>query len=228
MFGLKVILKICQKTDVTCDYVEKVIVGDYGQKIMKYCLKVGYNILKYGISDLEDEHPDILSDTPSIVVAEKNKFIINLNNFVKANREIFLLEPEISARQTRNTVSVQEVVDTMFQVVKNYIDNFWAEVNKRIKLTDLSAGNTSYSEAPAESIFSVWARIISGREDLAIDTAVALVRVAMEGPVASTKNSFNLSKRALDNWPSHLGERFTTDKWRPGNISKTIAKIQKD
>ena len=98
------ILKICQKTDVTCDYVEKVIVGDYRQKIMKYCLKVGYNILEYGISDLEDEHPDILSDTPSIVVAEKNKFIINLNNFVKANREIFLLEPEISARQTRNTV----------------------------------------------------------------------------------------------------------------------------
>ena len=149
---------------------------------------------------------------PSIVEAEKNKFIINLSNFVKTKREIFLLEPETSARQTRNTVPVQEVVDTMFQVVENYIDNFWTEVNKRIKLTDLSAGNTSYSEAPAESIFSVWARIISGREFLAIDTAVALVRVAMEGPVASTKDSFNLSKRALDNWPSHLGERFTTDK----------------
>ena len=45
MFGLKVILKTCQKTDVTNEYVDKVIVGDYGEQIMKYCLKVGYKIL---------------------------------------------------------------------------------------------------------------------------------------------------------------------------------------
>ena len=40
MFGLKIILKQCQKTDVTDAYVAKVIVGDYGEKIMKYCLNV--------------------------------------------------------------------------------------------------------------------------------------------------------------------------------------------
>ena len=101
-------------------------------------------------------------------------------------------------------------------------------MKKRIDLTDLSAGPTSFSEAPAESIFSVWARIISGRESLQIENVVSLVRVSMEGPVASTKQSFNISKRALDNWPSHLGERFTTNKWKPGLVSKTLAKIQKD
>ena len=228
MFGLKVILKNCQKTDVTCDYVDKVIVGDYGQKIMKYCLKVGYNILKYDKCDVEDENPDILSDTPTIVEAEKNKFIINLRNFVETKKELFVLEPETCVRQTRNAVPVQDVVDNMFHIVENYISNFWNEMKERIKLTDLSAGPTSYSEAPAESIFSVWARVISGREFLAIDTTVALVRVAMEGPVVSTRDSYHLSERALDNWPSHLGERFTTTKWRPGLISKTIATIQKD
>ena len=48
----------------------------------------------------------------------------------------------------------------------------------------------------------------------------------MEGPAVSTKDSLNLSKRALDNWPTNLGERYITKKWKPGVISKTIAKIQ--
>ena len=100
----------------------------------------------------------------------------------------------------------------------------------RIEQTDLSAGPTSFSEAPAESVFSVWARIMTGRESLSVGNTIALVRVAMEGPEASTKDSLNLSKRALNNWDiySHHGERFTTHKWKPGVISKSVAKIQND
>ena len=103
----------------------------------------------------------------------------------------------------------------------------WLEIKERVKLTDLAAGPTSFSEAPAESVFSVWENVTKGREFLAIAHTIALVRVAMEGPAASTKESLNFSKRALDNWPSHLGERFTTGNWKPGLISKTVAKIQK-
>ena len=61
---------------------------------------------------------------------------------------------------------------------------------------------------------------------LTLGHTVSLVRVAMEGPAVSTKDSLNLSKKAQDNWPSNLGERYTTKKWKPGVISKTIAKIQ--
>ena len=50
----------------------------------------------------------------------------------------------------------------------------------------------------------------------------------MEGPAAFTKDSLNLSKRALNNWPSKFGERFTTVNWKPGIISKAVAKIQKE
>ena len=98
----------------------------------------------------------------------------------------------------------------------------------RIEQTDLSAGPTSFSEAPAESVFSVWARILAGRESLSIGNLTALVRVAMEGPNAATKDSLNLSKRALANYDkySKYGERFTTIAWMPGLISKGIARIQ--
>ena len=184
MFGLKIILKQCQKTDVTDAYVGKVIVGDYGEKIMKYCLNVGYNLLKYGTSTTEDEHPDILAEFPSLVQAEKNKFIIELQDFVTEKKALFLLEEDGSVRPTRNTVSVEGVIDSMYQVVENYISKFWKEMNERIQLTDLSAGPTSFSEAPAESVFSVWSRILTGREALTVGNTIALVRVSMEGPEA--------------------------------------------
>ena len=64
MFGLKVILKTCQKTDVTNEYVDKVIVGDYGEQIMKYCLKNGCNLLKHGMIDFQDEQPEVLYAIP--------------------------------------------------------------------------------------------------------------------------------------------------------------------
>ena len=208
----------------------KVIVGDYGEKIMKYCLNVGYNLLKYGTSTIEDEHPDILAEFPSLVQAEKNKFIIELQDFVTEKKALFLLEEDGSVRQTRNTVSVEGVIDSMYQVVEIYISKFWKEMNERIQLTDLSAGPTSFSEAPAESVFSVWSRILTGREALTVGNTIALVRVSMEGPEASTKDSLNLSKRALAKWHiySKHGERFTTCNWKPGVISKSVAKIQND
>ena len=98
-------------------------------------------------------------------------------------------------------------------------------MKERFQLTDLSARPTSFTEAPAESVFSVWERISGCRPSLSLVHTVSLVRVAMEGPAVSTKDSLNLSKRALDNRPSNLREHYTTKKWKPDVISKTIAKI---
>ena len=156
------------------------------------------------------------------------KNFTHLKKIVNDNKTLLLLEEDGSVRQTRNTPTISEDIDTMFEVVNNYINKLWIGIRERIKLTDLSAGPTSFSEAPAESVFSVWENITQGRESLTIAHTIALVRVAMEGPAASTKESLNLSKRALDNWPSHLGERFTTSNWKPGLISKTVARIQKE
>ncbi len=139
-----------------------------------------------------------------------------------------MLSPESdpSIRLTRNTESSEEVLDKCFSIVEDFISKLWLGMKERYALTDLSAGPTSYSEAPAESVFSVWERVSAGRSSLSIENTIALTRVAMEGPVASTKDSFELSKAALEKWPSHLGERCTTAGWIPEVISKTVSKIQ--
>ena len=129
MFALKVILKTCQKTDVTNEYVNKVIVGSYGEQIMKYCLKVGFNLLKDGMVNFEDEQPDILSNNPCLVEGEENKFIVHLKKFINEKKELFLLEQDGSVKQTRNTVSVEEDID-MFEVVEDFISKFWSEIKK--------------------------------------------------------------------------------------------------
>ena len=72
---------------------------------------------------------------------------------------MLLLEEDGSVRQTRNTPTISDDIDTMFEVVNNYINKLWIGIRERIKLTDLSAGPTSFSEAPAESVFSIWENI---------------------------------------------------------------------
>ena len=51
----------------------------------------------------------------------------------------------------------------MFQVVEDFISKFWIEMKGRFKLTDRSAGPTSFSEAPAEASFQF------GKELLAVN-----------------------------------------------------------
>ena len=51
----------------------------------------------------------------------------------------------------------------MFQVVEDFISKFWIDMKERFKLTDLSAGPTSFSEAPAEASFQF------GKELLAVN-----------------------------------------------------------
>ena len=56
---------------------------------------------------------------------------------------------------------------------------------------------TSFSEAPAEYIFSIYDNVIHGRETISVKHATSLVRLRMQGPGVSTKASVELSKSAL-------------------------------
>ena len=95
----------------------------------------------------------------------------------------------------------------------------------RCKYTDLSDKPCAFSEAPAEGIFSVYGNVIEGREKLTIDNAVRLTRVVLHGPPPATEESANLSKEALEKFPSKFGERFCTLQWRKGMTSSTVQKV---
>jgi len=229
MYGLKIILKVCQKTDVTSEWVQSVMVGDMGEKTMQYCLKVSHSLLLDNELPFEDDQPDILNlNKPEPVDFSNNIFMKDLHKYVKGNKKLFSLEEDPSVRTTRGTagVPVEDTITKMHDIVEDYITSFWLEMRARYDLTDLGAGPTSFSEAPAESVFSVWERVSTGRPSLKLENVVALVRVGMEGPPASSKGSLHLSTKALNRWPGKHGERFTTSNWRPGVVSKTISKIQ--
>ena len=81
--------------------------------------------------------------------------------------------------------------------VKGYV-RFLNGILERLQHTDLSHGPTSYSEAPAEGLFSVLERVLNGRESLSLDCAEALTRISLEGPGVATMEG--LSKKAVQLW----------------------------
>ena len=146
----------------------------------------------------DDPQPDILNFVnPVEETLERNKFMKELVEFIKKNEEVLSPESDPSIRLTRNTESSEEVLDRCFSIVEDFISKLWLGMKERYALTDLSAGPTSYSEAPAESVFSVWERVSAGRSSLSIENTIALTRVAMEGPVALLKTALNYQRLLL-------------------------------
>ena len=110
--------------------------------------------------------------------------------------------------------------------MKEYIRKLWIGIRKRLDEADTRAMNaTSFSEAPAEGVFSIWERVTAGKASLTLAHANALLRVSKEGPSAGSKAAFKLSEKALELWPTELGERFTTVNWFVGSTSNTLKKI---
>ena len=148
----------------------------------------------------------------------------NLKKYLNENKDNFTKETNPIIRDTRS--NQQGNISSSKEAVVAYIKNLWVEVQSRLKYSDCTDGATSFSEAPAESIFSYYERIHEGRESLSLDRSNSLVRIALEGPTAATEMAKELSKESLKRHKSHLGERFTTANWRPPMISKTIIQIQ--
>lgn len=90
------------------------------------------------------------------------------------------------------------MLDSKYKVIEKYSLAFWKEIKDRISYTDLFQVLHLLVKLLHRVFFSVWGRITSGREFLTVGRTVELIRVAMEGSNASTLESFNLSKRAIE------------------------------
>ena len=126
----------------------------------------------------------------------------------------------------RNTPKSEELMGTIKNEISNYITMLWTGIKTRLDEADTRGLNCiAFSEAPAEGVFSVWERVISGRESMTLAHANALLRVSKEGPPAGSKLAYKVSKKAIDLWPSSQDERFTTKLWFSGLTEKPIRKI---
>ena len=117
-------------------------------------------------------------------------------------------------------------MEDAYKASQNYIKLLWSAIRKRVTVTDFSLSPCAYSEAPAESIFSTYARVTEGRESLTIANAVALTRVACHGPPIATSEARHFADEVFKNSPSGYGSRFCTHLWFKGAKSKVMKKIQ--
>ena len=136
---------------------------------------------------------------------------------------------EVSRRVTWQSSATEcsDYIKTAKFNIVYYINKIWVNIDSIFEYTDTSFCS-SFSEAPAESVFSIYENVISGREKLSVKRATSLVRLFMEGPGIATIASLDLSKRSLKRHSSesHLGECFCGKKWIPGVTSKTVLDIQ--
>ena len=86
---------------------------------------------------------------------------------------------------------------------------------------------TSWSEAPAESIFSTWQFVIDHRPSLTTKHVEDMCRVIRDGPKASSKEAEVLMELACKNSGASCGLRFITQNWQPGTTSKIVEKYLK-
>lgn len=251
MFCLKIFLKCCQKTTVTSEYVQNTITtGGSGKKTMLFCLQVAKTKLLFGspcmnthhidskcdslcISHKEeglDKFPDILSSNGREVNTKDNNFLKELSEFVERKKQALSMPSDLRQmfRTTRSTTEkdLKDIIEEESESVKLFIIRFWDAIDRRLKFTDLDAGATCYSEAPAEGVFSVIERILNDRENINLDALESQTRVSLEGPGVATMDGYNLSKEALKLWDKGKGERFTTEHWIPGLKQKSMIQIQ--
>ena len=83
-------------------------------------------------------------------------------------------------------------------------------IKKRVDQTDFSDNPCAFSEATAEGIFSIYDRVITGKERLNIGHAVALTRVTLHGPPPATPDSAEIAKATMAKYFSKFGERYCT------------------
>ena len=219
-------LKIVQKTDVSYNFVNEVFMDEdinYGEKLMLSVLDIATQQVSLGYHKITSELPDILSEPIEMKCAEENKFYLELKKIIDKHKENF--EPKnIERIETRNMPNKAAIINEIQFEIKEYISKLWIGIRARLDIADTKELNcVSFSEAPAEGVFSVWERITSHKPSLSLETANALLRVSREGPKAGTNKALNISEKALNLWPS--GERFTTVNWIPGMVSKSVKTI---
>ena len=154
---------------------------------------------------------------------EKTTFCQELKLYIDSEKDLFRKQEEPQERSTRGEMFSTEDV-TM--ACKDYIKELWKSIGNRVQFTDLSPSPCAYTVSPADGIFSIYSRIITGRERLSIGNAVSLTRVALHGPPPATPEAAHLAKLAMTNYRSQYGERYCTIGWKPGATSTTVKRVQ--
>ena len=159
---------------------------------------------------LEENSVDYLSDkdlidSTNVMFNSKKTFVEELNGYTDQNSSHFVLKDASDLKRTR---SDPFTIDDAVQISDVYIDSLWTAIRSRLSYTDMSESAVAYNEAPAEGIFSTYARVSTGRPRATHDHLVALTRIAAHGPPVATPAAAELSKDALKNLKSIYGERF--------------------
>ena len=226
MFALKIILRCVQKTNISRDYIQSVIIEGNGKKATKLASKVAVDAvnnepLDYMLAKDKEE-----SESYCNVSLTRKGFARELHDYVEDNLENFKITEQPRERSTRNNTEVPFTVAQGKEICDSYTDRLWRAISDRLDYADLDdLSSCAFSEAPAESVFSVYARVTEGRERLGIAKAIGLTRFAMQEPPPSTETAAKLSADALSNYQSHLGERFCTQMVK-GKTSSTIKNLQ--
>ena len=147
-------------------------------------MKVSIDMAKEAIqgndySTLITTIPDVLKTIPD---DEVNLFQSDFKKWMKTKKDLFTID-HLGPAITRNEARCN--IDDMTSHLKNYVNVLFAEIAERMNYCD-SDGTTCWSEAPAESIFSVFKMVIHGRESLTLKHTVALCRVITNGPAPAT------------------------------------------
>ena len=149
-----------------------------------------YQVRLSAPGSLIDPVPDILSTHCD---EDNNIFKKEFQKWMRKYKHLFVID-HLAPGRTRNEEQCN--VDDLVSHLLSYTDTLFECINKRLKHSDTDIGTTSWSEAPAESIFSVFKMVIHGRESLTVGHTVALCRILTNGPRTGTVEAEKLMEDA--------------------------------
>ena len=104
---------------------------------------------------------------------------------------------KLSDPRTRNELNTNS--EGLVSKCHNYINLLYEKIKSRMEYSDLD-GPSSWSEAPAESIFSVYKAALDGRKSLSVINTVSICRLMHDGPRPATVKAEQLVNKAAEMW----------------------------
>ena len=156
----------------------------------------------------------------NVMFNSKKTFVEELKEYTNQNSSYFVSKDASDLKRTHSDLFN---IDDAVEISDAYIDSLWTAIRSRLSYTDISESAAAYSEAPAEGIFSTYARVSTGRPCASHDHLVELTRIAAHVHPVATPAGAELGKDSLKNLKRLYGERFCTQTWFQG---KTFNKVQ--
>ena len=115
----------------------------------------------------------------------------------------------------------------MCDIISRYIESLWEGKTERLTHFDKD-GTTSWSEAPAEGIFSILEIICDKKPGRKLSNLTKFFRIIKEGPQPGSILAKSLIESSIEKWPRSYGPRFVTSNYMLKTTSKVVAKILKN